>query len=446
MTGLLTSLTDRVGRMEQWQSATGSTAGGGAASVGASSAMTPMTPQAQQSGWADVDQLNQQLLSLRMGDGSEGADPRMMMRPLTSTARILEGTFSSDSSETARRRAEEAQRGVPGALLGPLALADRPFFLEGDPMAVVQERGDGTQAVGAVVDQTVEAIMRSHAQDGLEPSCLGIAGPQNTSSLPRTTESQSMSSPPGITGPQSTSSLPRTAESQSMSSPPRMSEPSGIWPCSGMSEPQQSTAVSSLSMPPLQRVMESSGMPRPLTSMEPQNTESCLRSMGSWNPRQVSGLAACAGGCPSMMPTSPEERFHLEEAARRAWWGQAGNRSQGGDLRGNDGFGRYVGSESLHGSPMSVMNLPPPPPRLPGGTAMSGSVIGAPPQGLVYVQGVWQPYTMVQGQMVVQFEQGGNASGASPPPPPLPPPPTTPKVGTSGASSSTPGGTPVPPW
>eukprot|EP00439_Symbiodinium_sp_Y106_P025855 s5430_g3.t1 len=192
MTGLLTSLTDRVGRMEQWQSATGSTAGGGAASVGASSAMTPMTPQAQQSGWADVDQLNQQLLSLRMGDGSEGADPRMMMRPLTSTARILEGTFSSDSSETARRRAEEAQRGVPGALLGPLALADRPFFLEGDPMAVVQERGDGTQAVGAVVDQTVEAIMRSHAQDGLEPSSLGIAGPQNTSSLPRTTESQSM--------------------------------------------------------------------------------------------------------------------------------------------------------------------------------------------------------------------------------------------------------------
>ena len=104
---------------------------------------------------------------------------------------------------------------------------------------------------------------------------------------------------------------------------------------------------------------------------------------------------------------------------------------------------------------MSVMDLPPPPPpRPPVGEAVSGTVIGAPPQGLVCLQGVWQPYTMVQGQMVVQFQRdaGSGCSTAGvvpsvvPPPPPMPPTPTTPKVGTSGASSSTPGGTPVPPW
>ena len=168
-----------------------------------------------------------------------------------------------------------------------------------------------------------------------------------------------------------------------------------------------------------------------------------LESVGSLNTRPVSGLAACAGGCIGMAPSSPEDRVRLEEEARRVWWNQEWDRRrQGLELRAGEQLGRYVGGDGLQGSPMSVMDLPPSPPRLPTTSTMSG-VIGAAPQGLVYVQGVWQPYTMVQGQMVVQFEQGTNMA---PPPPPVPPPPITPRVGTSAASSATPGGTPVPPW
>ena len=115
MTGLLTSLTDRVGRMEQWQSATGSTAGGGVGSVGESSAMTPVTPHPGTLGRADVDRLNQQLANLGMREERSRPDLEIM-RPLASTAKIMEGTFSSDSSETARKGAEEAQRGVWGGL------------------------------------------------------------------------------------------------------------------------------------------------------------------------------------------------------------------------------------------------------------------------------------------------------------------------------------------
>eukprot|EP00439_Symbiodinium_sp_Y106_P042663 s3760_g5.t1 len=143
MTGLLT--------MEQWQSATGSTAGGGVGSVGESSAMTPVTPHPGTLGWADVDRLNQQLANLGMGEERSRPDLEIMT-PLASTARIMEGTFSSDSSETARKRAEEAQRGVPGALLGPLALADRPFYLEGDPMAVDQTGDAGPSGNGWPTD------------------------------------------------------------------------------------------------------------------------------------------------------------------------------------------------------------------------------------------------------------------------------------------------------
>ena len=254
MTGLLTSLTDRVGRIEQWRSATGSTAGGGAASGGVSSAMTPVTPHAGMLGWADVDRLNQQLSSLHVGEGSERADPGMAERPLASTAKILEGTFSSDSSETARKRAEEAQRAIPGALLGPLALADRPFYLEGDPMVVDQAGSLEPMVPESLVEQTVDAVMRSQALDE----------GQGASLLPRTTESQSMSSPPGMSGPLGASSLPRTAESQSMSSPPGMSSSMSMWPCVGMSEATRpatmsSTAMSSgapVSTPPPQRVMD----------------------------------------------------------------------------------------------------------------------------------------------------------------------------------------------
>ena len=444
MTGLLTSLTDRVGRVEQWQSATGSTAGGGAGSAGESSAMTPVTPQAGLFAWADVDRLNQQLAGLRVGEGSD-VGGMGMMRPLASTARIMEGTFSSDSSETARRRAEEAKRGVPGALLGPLALADRPFFLEGDPLAGDSESGRGQPILDSVVTRTVEAVMRSQAPEGREAPREPER--RSTSSLPRMTESQSMSSPPGITEPLSTSSLPRMKESQSMSSPPGITASSSAWPCQGTSGPPGTSQVTvPLSMPPVLQTMECQSMSRPSTTMEPQSFGPCLRNMGPSSTWPGSSLPVCASGWSGAGPTV-EEVIQREEELRRRWLLQEWDHRQGLGVRGPGGdLGRYVGCEGVSGSPVSMRDLPPPPPRPPVETTRMGPVIGAPPQGLVCLRGAWHPYTMVQGQMVVQFDPSENAAEAIPPPPPLPPPPTTPKAGTSGASSSTPGGTPVPLW
>ena len=107
--------------------------------------------------------------------------------------------------------------------------------------------------------------------------------------------------------------------------------------------------------------------------------------------------------------------------------------------------------------------------------------MNAPPTGLVYVQGNWRPYMMVQGQMVIQAveptgasavglslaaptyqptastEDSGSAvmrvnangmSGSSlppPPPPPRPSSPSTPLTRTAVGCNATPGGTPIPP-
>ena len=88
-----------------------------------------------------------------------------------------------------------------------------------------------------------------------------------------------------------------------------------------------------------------------------------------------------------MAPSSPEDRVRLEEEARRVWWNQEWDRRrQGLELRAGEQLGRYVGGDGLQGSPMSVMDLPPSPPRLPTTSTMSG-VIGAAPQGLVMFRG-----------------------------------------------------------
>ena len=105
-------------------------------------------------------------------------------------------------------------------------------------------------------------------------------------------------------------------------------------------------------------------------------------------------------------------------------------------------------------------------PEVPHTAKMGGLVIGAPPAGLVFVDGVWRPYVMVQGQMVIQAPGSCDDYGLSvaapafvptsvaadgippPPPPPYPPrtaTPTTPTRRPNAGCNATPGGTPVPP-
>ncbi|CAE7666784.1 unnamed protein product [Symbiodinium pilosum] len=58
-------------------------------------------------------------LSLNAESTFREGRPFLVERPLASAERIMAGTFSSDDSETARRRAEEARRVIPGGLMGP---------------------------------------------------------------------------------------------------------------------------------------------------------------------------------------------------------------------------------------------------------------------------------------------------------------------------------------
>ena len=376
-------------------------------------------------------------------------------RPLTSTSKIFQGTFSSDSSETARRRAAEGPRGVPGSLLGPLALTDQPFSLEGDPMQVDHVGGQVT--AGFTMEQTVESVMKAQALADIHgheerssmpslprttepsgmPSLPRAMEPSSMPSLPRTTEPSSMPSLPRTTEPPSMSSLPGTTEPSSMPSLPRTSELSGMCAPPGIPEPYSTSpsipTMSSLSMTPPQRTMQSMAMSRPRTAAEPQSTVQNEGVMGFPNTGSCLGGAGFGG--------TEWSSIQLPCGAVRGNEFEAAAPVEVGRLCG--GLGRYVGLDQAQGSPVTVSELTAPRVEPP-----------VPTQGLVCVQGAWHPYTMVQGQMVVQFGPGGTVppfniptgdAGGTPPPPPAPPPPSTPKVGTTGGSSSTPGGTPVPP-
>ena len=123
MTGLLSTLVGRVDRMEQWQSASGSVRDHAPMSTEEGSLPTPsaMTPATARSGAPgllgldEVDRLQQQLSQVSMGQHGQESG---FQRPLASLEKVMAGTFSSDDSETARRRAAEGERGVPGRLFG----------------------------------------------------------------------------------------------------------------------------------------------------------------------------------------------------------------------------------------------------------------------------------------------------------------------------------------
>eukprot|EP00439_Symbiodinium_sp_Y106_P015885 s1882_g2.t1 len=95
---------------------------------------TPMggTPEAGQVGWVDLNNLEQRVA--QMSVAAPLSHPSQE-RPLATLDSIFAGTFSSDDSETARLRAAQADgqmRGIPGALLGPLAEPLGPVILGGN--------------------------------------------------------------------------------------------------------------------------------------------------------------------------------------------------------------------------------------------------------------------------------------------------------------------------
>ena len=420
MTGLLTNLVTRVDRVEQRQSTSGSAA---PQSTDEGSQMTPSaaTPALHPS-WDEVDRLGGQMSALTFGGSGPslgaGPPPGMEWRPLAPMSRMMEGTFSSDSSGTARRRMEEALRGVPGALLGPLAGVNIPLALDGLPIGEDWRQPMEVDGVPLREHGTSELSSMSRPQQALELSSM--SRPQQASEL---------------------SSMSRPQQASELSS---MSRPQQALELPSMSRPQQALELSSMSRP--QQASELSSMPRSQQASE-------LPSMSG--PQSAAMLPSTQESSSRSMPRGSLQNVGVEEGSSSLGWYHA--------PRAPEESRSALEQGQVCRSPVSVAALQPPlesRPAVPGGGG--GLVIGAPPVGLVMVDGLWREYRMIRGQMVVQpSQESGTGAACAPlihgcggqqewrsscPPPPPPYPPTTPKAATANWNANlTPGGTPIPP-
>ena len=173
MTSLVTTLVGRMDRVEQAQTSSGRRTATTSARM-----ETPMvgTPEAGSLGWVDLRRLDAQLgrMSLEAGD-----QQLSMERPLATMDSIMAGTFSSDDSQTARRRLEQ-ERGVPGSLLGPLAAPLAPVVLSiGAPGEAELE-----MARRSLQERAAEALAAERQRLSQEPPLVGSTPPPGLMQLP----------------------------------------------------------------------------------------------------------------------------------------------------------------------------------------------------------------------------------------------------------------------
>ena len=371
MTGLLTSLVTRVDRVEQRQSVSGSMA---PQSTDEGSQPTPSaaTPQGQLS-WSEMDRLGGRMTALALHDASGERDlehpPGFAWRPLAPMSRMLEGTFSSDSSGTARRRLEEAQRGVPGALLGPLAAVNVPLALDGLPIGEEWSGPMEAERWPRSAQQASELSSMSRPQQASELSSM--SRPQQASELSSMSRPQQASELSSMSRPQQASELFRMSRPQQASELSSMSRPQQACELSSMSRPQQASELSSMSrpqqaseLPSMSRSQQASGlssMTRPIPTSESHSTARVPQGVGSLS---MSGV-----------PTQVQSYSPAGESL--GWlYDAAGNAGESpGDI--------HPGGPQAGGSPVSVSAIQPPvEPSV--GFAARGST-GVPSMGRVVV-------------------------------------------------------------
>ena len=164
-----------------------------------------------------------------------------------------------------------------------------------------------------------------------------------------------------------------------------------------MSRPQQALELSSMSGP--QQASELSSMSGPQQASE-------LPSMSG--PQSATMLSSTQESTVLSMPRGSLQSSGAEEGSSSLGWFHA--------PRARDENRSALEPGQACGSPVSVDALQPPLESLAAVPSSGGGlVIGAPPVGLVMVDGVWREYRMIRGQMVVQpsHESGPGAASAS---------------------------------
>ena len=322
MTSLVTTL---VGRMERVEQAQTSSSGRRTAATTSAQMETPMggTPEGGSLGWVDLRRLDAQLSQMSIGGGD--AD-RAGERPLATLDSIMAGTFSSDDSETAKRRLEQG-RGIPGSLLGPLAAPLNPIVLSGIPGG--EEVDEAAQR--ALQDRVAEALAAERvrlAQEALknpaQPPGLILE-----STVPAV---QSLSAPPGFTlsAMQSLSAPQGSGQAavQSLSAP----QGSGQSAMQSLSAPQGSgqSAMQSLSAP------QGSGQSAMQSLSAPQgSSQSAMQSLSApqgSSQSEMQSLSAPQGSGPSAMQSlgAPQGSSMLPEQLLGMPQGSLGLPSSGG--------------------------------------------------------------------------------------------------------------------
>ena len=361
MTSLVTTLVGRMDRVEQAQSRNGSSASGRRTTTATSARMeTPMggTPEAGAVGWVDLNSLGERMANMSVAEVGPSE------RPLATLDSIFAGTFSSDDSETARlRAAQDGQvRGVPGALLGPLAEPLGPVMLAGNPCGV---------SLGQLRDESAGSSL---ALRPLQSMSLGYP----------------LQAPP-------LQSMSQGSTMQAMQS-------------SGMSSGSTMQAMQSSGMPSgsTMQAMQSSGMPL-------GSTMQAMQSPGM--PVGSSAQAVQSSGMPSRSRAVPRSGMLLGSSGD-----VQGTVEQTRELALRPGLTNGVGTDGdLGETPFqsttseavpAIEDAGGPPPLPPGleGRRGQGLVLGAPATGLVFAEGSWRPYIMVQGQMVIQAVEPSSAS------------------------------------
>ena len=336
--------------------------------------------------------------------------PFMGDRPLASLEKIMAGTFSSDSSETARRRADEASRVVPGTIMRP----------QGPPLQ--QDMGERWMSgAQSGMPQTSPAAGLS-CEEGMQtlppipPSSLGYYLSPEEQVKARLQQHGGQRQDDGTL-------CLNPAMEASLSMGPCISmtrpgfPPSGSCPnmpshlsSSGMAFPSAASCFSPpmVPPPPIRPCMSMSGQ-----SMIPGgDNQGGLDLTVGYVPAYFQG--AMSGAHVGMPQTSPSVPGHFQHDPR-------------------------VDSEAV------VLGIP----------TLEGQ------RGFVQVEGQRLPCVCFGGRLVIEMSSaegfprssvGPSATPTPPPGPPPPSPPTTPKAkpqivqyGSSSTTSMTPGGTPVPP-